>query len=98
LLQKNIPYILSLHVNEKLVMLSGENILEVINFIKDKNPLSIGFNCISLKIFKNIIQKIKLNFNWGMYLNLIGKNYQGQEIVTSVSPNEYSKIRFQVFN
>jgi S-methylmethionine-dependent homocysteine/selenocysteine methylase len=89
---KRIPFILSLLVNYNLRLLSGENISEVIKFVLDRNPLCIGFNCIPHNVFRKISEKLNLNFNWGMYLNLGSGNYLNKKLITAVSPNDYSKI------
>jgi S-methylmethionine-dependent homocysteine/selenocysteine methylase len=88
--KQNIPFILSLLVTNKMELLSGENILDVIKFVIDRNPLSIGFNCISPNVFKSLIQRLKLNFNWGMYLNLGLGNYRSRKLVAAISPDGYA--------
>lgn len=89
---KNVPFVISLLVNYKLTLLSGENALEVIKYLSDKNPLCIGFNCITPKVFNRVFIKSNFDFNWGFYLNLGGGNYHEQKIITSISPNDYAKI------
>jgi S-methylmethionine-dependent homocysteine/selenocysteine methylase len=88
----NIPFVLSLFVTDKLKLLSGQTILEVLKFIMDKNPLAIGFNCIIPKVFELIYHGLKLDFNWGFYLNLGSGKYRQEKLVTALSPNKYSKI------
>jgi S-methylmethionine-dependent homocysteine/selenocysteine methylase len=88
----NVPFVLSLLVNNQLNLLSGENVLEVLKFIKDKNPLSIGFNCITPKVFDVLYKKLKLSFNWGFYLNLGCGDYLRSNLVTSISPSGYAKV------
>jgi homocysteine S-methyltransferase len=89
---KNIPFIISLLVDPKLNLYSGENVLEVFQYILDRNPLCIGFNCITPKVFSKIISKVKLDFNWGMYLNLGMENYFNIKLVSAYSPNDYAKF------
>ena len=89
---KCIPFILSLLVNANMTLLSGEKVSEVVKFVLDRNPLSLSFNCISPNIFDNVFKKIKLNFNWGMYLNLGCGNIHSDSIHTAVSANDYGKI------
>lgn len=90
--KNNVPFVLSLLVNDKLKLFSGESVLEVIRYIWDKNPLCIGFNCITPITFSKIISKVKLDFNWGTYLNLGSGNYKDKRLVTAYSPNEYAKL------
>ncbi len=59
---KNVPFVISLLVNNKLTLLSGENVLEVLKFIKDRNPISIGFNCMTADVFNLIFNKFKSRF------------------------------------
>ena len=88
---KNVPFVISLLVNNQLNLLSGENVLEVIKYILDRHPLCISFNCISPIIFESVFAKLKLKFNWGMYLNLGSGSYDSKKIVTHFSPIEYSQ-------
>jgi S-methylmethionine-dependent homocysteine/selenocysteine methylase len=88
----NVPFVLSLLVKDKMKLLSGQNIQEVLKFIKDRNPLSIGFNCINPKVFDVLYKKLNLDFNWGFYLNLGEGDYQHSKLVTSISPSSYAKI------
>lgn len=96
--ENKIPFVLSLFITEKLRVLSGEKVQEVIKFILDRNPLAIGFNCIIPNVFENLYNKIKLNFNWGVYLNLGGENYLLEKIQVSYSPATYSKIIAEYLN
>lgn len=94
----NIPFILSLLVNDKLSLLSGENVSEIIKYATDKNPLCIGFNCITPRVFKKVIGIIKPSFNWGAYLNLGKGNYYNKKLVTIISPVQYAEIISMYFN
>ncbi len=90
--RKNIPYILSLFVTDKLTLLSGENISDIVKFVLDKTPFCVGFNCVTPKIFDKVISRIKLNFNWAVYLNLGTGNYHSKKIGTAISSLNYAKI------
>lgn len=90
--KKNIPFVVSLLVNENLRLLSGETIFEIINFIKHTGAMCISFNCISPFVFSKLIRKVTFNFNWGMYLNLGHGNYNSRIISTAISPSAYSDI------
>ena len=91
----SVPFVLSLFVTDNLNLLSGQKIQEVLNFIKDKNPLAIGFNCIKPKIFNLIYKNLKLDFNWGFYLNLGAGDYRQRKFVTSLSPSSYANIVYK---
>ena len=68
--KNNIPFIISLYFDEELKILSGEKLDEVIKFIIQFEPLSLGFNCITNSILSALLKNFNLNFNWGFYLNL----------------------------
>jgi len=70
--KNRIPFVISLYFDEDLKILSGEKIQEVINFIIQYEPLSIGFNCITNSLLTLLLKNFNfnLNFNWGFYLNL----------------------------
>lgn len=95
---KNVPFVISLLVNDKLDLLSGENASLVLNYVLDKNPLSIGFNCITPNVFSKIIGRLKLDFNWGFYLNLGGENYHSENLITDITPEAYVKFVNKYFN
>ncbi len=95
---KNIPFAISLLVNDKLSLLSGENVLEVLKFIKDRNPISIGFNCMTPKVFNLIFNKLNLDFNWGFYLNLGEGDYHQKKFVAFISPGRYAKMVTNYFS
>ncbi len=86
---ENIPYIISLFVDESLNILSGESIEEVIKFIQDYNPLAIGINCVMPGTFAKLIEANSFNFNWGAYLNCGSGNFEDEHIQCGVSPKEY---------
>lgn len=84
----DIPYVMSLYIDENLCLLSGEKVGDIISYLIDTNVLSIGFNCISDKIFLKLVNQIKLPPNWGFYLNCFSKSEQ-QGNVCSISVAEY---------
>ena len=89
---KNVPFVLSLLVNDKMKLLSGEKVLEVIKYLLDRNPLCIGFNCVTSKVFNKVFAKSNLDFNWGFYLNLGGGKYHDKKLITALSPIAYANI------
>ncbi|MGE5798392.1 MAG: homocysteine S-methyltransferase family protein [Ignavibacteria bacterium] len=93
--KNEIPYVVSLFFDKDLKLLSGENLSETIEFILDKNPLAIGFNCIIPAVFRKAIKKIfplLKDFNWGFYLNCGEGSYSDELILCSIMPEDYSKI------
>jgi len=90
--RKNVPFVISLLVTDKLTLLSGEHIFEVIKYLLNQNPLCIAFNCITPEIFRKVFIKTNLDFNWGIYLNLGGGNYNRKKIITKLSPMDYANI------
>ncbi len=91
-LESKIPFAISIYLNNNLELLSGQKLLEVINFIQRYSPLFIGLNCIKDELLIKVIGIIELKFNWGFYLNL-GSGDQTSEIINSgVDENEYSEM------
>jgi homocysteine S-methyltransferase len=90
--RNKIPFIISLFFNMELKLLSGENISEIIKFIKDHNSLAISFNCIQPSNFKRLTKKINFDFNWGFYLNCLSGNYFDKNILSGISPADFSKL------
>jgi homocysteine S-methyltransferase len=69
--KNDMPYIISIFSNDNLKILSGERIKDVVNFVKDYNPLAISFNCILPATFQKIFKNVDFDFNWGFYLNCL---------------------------
>ncbi|MHB1688214.1 MAG: homocysteine S-methyltransferase family protein [Ignavibacteriaceae bacterium] len=90
--KNSIPYIISLFVNERLNLLSGESLETVIRFIREHNPLATGVNCIKQETFLRFYNKNKFDFNWGVYLNAGKGSFSDDKIITGVSPNEYARL------
>ena len=87
--RQKIPFVISFFFNDNLKLLSGENLFDVVDFVLEYEPLAIGFNCITNKSFKKILNRINSNYNWGFYLNCGGGNYTDEIIKCAVSPNQY---------
>jgi homocysteine S-methyltransferase len=89
--KNDIPYVLSIFMNENLKILSGENVWEIINFAIDYNPLAISFNCIKPQTFEKLYKTIKTDSNWGLYLNCGSGDYGDESIACGISPIEYKQ-------
>lgn len=90
--KNNIPFILSFLFDEKLKLLDGISLTKAINYVLRKNPLAIGFNCITSEILLKALQKIKPEFNWGFYLNC-SKGFITDKIYSDgISVSGYSEI------
>ncbi len=87
--RNDIPFVISLFVDENLHLLSGENLISAVNVIKDFNPLAIGINCVRPKTFEKFYIKEKLAFNWGIYLNCGSGNFTDENIACGINPDEY---------
>jgi methionine synthase I (cobalamin-dependent) len=87
--KNKIPFVISLYIEEPMNILSGESLESVLFFISDYNPLAIGFNCISPKLFRRILEQVTLSFNWGFYLNCGSGNIRNEVITCDISPDEY---------
>ncbi len=90
--ENNIPYIVSLFITSELKIMSGEDIAEVFNFIKDHSPIAIGINCVYPKTFDLLMSNFSSNYKWGFYLNCGSGSYSDLKILEGISPAEYGKI------
>ena len=90
--KNNIPYLISLYLNEYGNTLSGESLEYVENFILDYGPLAIGINCISDDLFKNVREQVSNKYFWGYYLNCGSGNPKDKIITCGVNPDEYLKV------
>jgi S-methylmethionine-dependent homocysteine/selenocysteine methylase len=87
--KSRIPFLMSFFFNNDLKLLSGEDLFDVVEFVLDKKPLAIGFNCVTFQIFRKALKKINSKYNWGFYLNCGGGNYTDKIIKCTVSPKHY---------
>jgi len=90
--KKNIPFILSLYVNNDLEILSGEKLGDIIRIIKDSDTKAILFNCINETVYYRILKEIKLDFSWGFYLNCGRGNLKDEFIKCGTDENRYAEI------
>ncbi len=89
--KNNIPYVVSLYVQDNLQLLSGESLVNILSFLKDHQVIAIGFNCISPDLFFKIIGSIQLPKQWGFYLNC-GKGKPTDKFIScGIQPEEYLK-------
>ncbi len=88
--KKSIPYIMSIYLDENLKLLSGESLQQVLPFIREHGPLSIGINCIPPAIYLAVEKEF--NYNWGFYLNCGSGNPEDNIIQCGFSPSDYSDI------
>jgi methionine synthase I (cobalamin-dependent) len=86
----DIPFVMSIYLDENLKLLSGEAPAEVIRFIRDYGPLAMGFNCISPAQF-HAAEK-DFNYNWGYYLNCGSGNPEDSIITCGFSPEDYLSL------
>ena len=107
-----IPYVMSLYCDEKLKLLSGESVPEVVEIIKKYNPLAISFNCVKYSVMKKILEEIDLKkMIWGCYINcgdeemqekfvkLKGKIEEMSGILDfAVNPEELKKFSEEIIN
>jgi S-methylmethionine-dependent homocysteine/selenocysteine methylase len=93
--KNEIPYIVSLYFKDDLTLLSGERLDSVIEFIKEHNPLAIGFNCITPAAFINFSYNNKFQYLWGFYLNCGAGAPTDKNIKCGISPDEYAKHAIQ---
>jgi homocysteine S-methyltransferase len=91
-LSKNIPYVISLYLNDELLLLSGETLEDTLNLIKEHNPSAIGLNCISPEHFEKAFKKLDTKYNWGFYINCGFDEHNINDITCRVSPKTYGEI------
>ncbi len=89
--KNDIPYIISIFLENTDNILSKDKLLDVIKYISNYEPIAIGFNCIQPKLFFKLIPTLNLTLNWGTYLNLGSGNYTNEKIETFISSDEYKK-------
>lgn len=87
--KNNIPFVISLFLNEELKLLSGEDIKSVLEFLDLSNPLAIGINCIPPTTFTKIDLSLFEKLNWGFYLNCGSGDVTDETISCAISPKEY---------
>lgn len=90
--KNNYEYTLNLFVTNELRILSGETLKYVLNFITDFNPVCVGFNCFYNQTFSQIAVNRQLGSSFGFYLNCGSGSYTDKNIITVISPEQYSDI------
>jgi len=88
--KNSIPFIMSLYFTPELMLLSGENLFDVIPRIEEFVPLAIGLNCISPGTFQRIFHRINADTSWGFYLNCGSRDFESDTIECGISPENYS--------
>ncbi len=86
-----IPYVISLFLDEKLNLLSGESITDIIDYVKSYKPIAISFNCIGSDLYKKIRPDTYDDYLFGFYFNCGEKN-KLNNIKCAVTEQEYKKI------
>jgi homocysteine S-methyltransferase len=87
-----ISQVVSLYFDENFRLLSGENVFEVLEIISGYQPLSIGFNCINIALFKSFLLKLQMKQNWGFYLNFGTGSVTDKELKNSFEPEAVNDI------
>jgi len=93
-----IPYVISLYFTSMGKILSGENVSNIINDIKQYGPLAISYNCISKNSFNNVIKENYSKYNFGFYLNCYENKNEVHSCALSVTNyknivKEYMKMK-----
>ena len=86
--EKNIPFVINFFFTDDLKLLSGETLLQAVDYVLRFYPVAIGYNCITPSTFsKNRF----LNFNhpWGFYLNCGSGDYNDKDIECSINAKDY---------
>ncbi len=90
--ENNIPFVVSLFFDENLKILSGENLIDVVNYINSFNPVATGFNCIKPETFFKYVEKYSLPERWGFYFNCGAGDYSDEIITCGINPEHYVEI------
>lgn len=85
----DIPYVISLFFTNDLKILSGEDLQDIIEFLKCFEPLAISFNCVNPSVFNEALKRYKPDYKWGFYLNLGSGSYTDENIVCSINEAAY---------
>ncbi|RPI67856.1 MAG: hypothetical protein EHM47_15225 [Ignavibacteriales bacterium] len=88
----NIPFVLSLFFDNNLNILSGEPAIGIIKLINNYNPLAVGFNCISISLFRHFLETSEFNFPWGFYLNYGLGKFTDRKITHISEPGSELKV------
>ncbi len=85
----SLPFSINLFFDENLKLLSGEPLIEIINFILDFNPVVIGFNCIKPNTLRSFYNAENINYGYGFYFNCGEGNFTDDTISCGIQPLEY---------
>lgn len=88
--KNNIPFVLSLFMNDDNKILSGHKLEEVYAFLSDKGPLAVTINCATIETY--ILLRNRGFFFDGFYLNCGSGNYSDKLIKTGISPSVYKDL------
>lgn len=89
--RNEIPYIMNIFFTDDFKILSGESLSEVISFLSGTDALAAGFNCVLPSTMKKARKKVKLPYNWGLYLNCGDGSFTDTEIKCGISPADYKE-------
>ncbi len=87
--QNHIPYVVSLFLREDLTMLSGEDIMTVIDFLTKYTPSAVAFNCFHPYSYKKLSEILPKELKTGFYFNCGSPNTTDGKIECHISPDEY---------
>jgi len=90
--QNNIPFVVSLYLNDDLRLLSGESVPEIIDFLMKFTPSAVSFNCIQPGMYKGLISQLPDELKTGFYFNCGDPLYTSEQIECHISPEEYVKV------
>lgn len=88
--ENSFPFVVNLFFTDELNLLSGEPLLEAINFISEFSPVGIGFNCIKHHTLKMYTDVYAHPTNWGLYLNCGNSDFQNERIKCGIDPHNYA--------
>lgn len=87
---KNIPFIISLYLDDDLELLRGGTLFDSMVYIQEFTPIALGINCIYPAVFEKIDLQRVSKLKWGFYLNCGSGNVTDSVIECGVSPSDYT--------
>lgn len=88
----DIPFVVSIFFTEEGKLLSGEDLHDVISYLKNQNVKVISFNCVKPELFFKHLNPEKFDFRFGVYLNYGLGNLSDISVKRSLPLPEHKEI------
>ena len=90
-----VPIYVSINIYENIFLKSGDSIVDIINLLKTFNINTLLFNCSSIKLLSDNVNKLvdNLQLKWGIYPNMgIGKPSANGVISNYENQNKFKSL------